>query len=212
MVSQRRKEVGAGPAPAQGEAGAPRAANAIPEESLLDAAHDLLLAVGMRRMSMADIARRAGISRASLYRRWPHVRAVVAALVTREFSALATQSPDLGGTGREAVVSAVTHLVGTLRVHPLVRKIVEVDPEFLIPYLLHRTGATSDAQLAIIEDGLRRGLRDGSVRAGDPAMLARSVLLTAWSFTLTGPVLVPEDSYDALDDELTLLLDRYLRP
>ncbi len=212
MVSQRRKDVDAGPGEPPGEVGATRAANAIPEESLLDAAHDLLLAVGMRRMSMADIARRAGISRASLYRRWPNVRAVVAALVTREFATLAAQAPDVGGTGREAVVSAVTHLVGTLRVHPLVRKIVEVDPEFLIPYLLHRTGATSDAQLAMIEDGLRRGLRDGSVRAGEPAMLARSVLLTAWSFTLTGPVVVPEDAYDALDDELALLLERYLKP
>lgn len=210
MVSQRCNEIGPAPDEPPGEVEAPRAANAIPEERILDAAYDLLLAIGMRRMSMADIARRADISRASLYRRWPNVRAVVAALVTREFSALATQAPSMAGTGREAVVSAVTHLVGKLRVHPMVRKIVDVDPEFLVPYLLHRTGATSDAQLAMIEDGIRRGQRDGSIRAGEPAMLARSVLLTAWSFTLSGPVFVPEGAFDALDAELALLLERYL--
>jgi hypothetical protein len=31
------------------------AANAIPEERILDAAYELLLAIGMKRMNMADI-------------------------------------------------------------------------------------------------------------------------------------------------------------
>ena len=61
---------------------------AIPEEQILDAAYELLLAVGMRRMSMADIARRAGVSRATLYRRWPNVAAVIGALTTRELARL----------------------------------------------------------------------------------------------------------------------------
>lgn len=43
-------------------------------------------------------------------------------------------------------------------------------------------------------------------------MLARAVLLTAWSFTLSGPVFVSAEAYPALDSELSLLLERYLRP
>ncbi|GAB3279363.1 TetR/AcrR family transcriptional regulator [Parasphingorhabdus pacifica] len=218
MVSQRRNELEVGnesrfesdEEPAQAET--PRAANSIPEQRILDAAYDLLLATGMRRMSMADIARRADISRATLYRRWPNVRAVVAALVTREFTTLAAQVESAAGTGRGSLVSAVTHVVGELRVHPLVRKIVDVDPEFLVPYLFHRTGATSDAQLGLIEDAIRQGQEDGSVRAGSRGMLARAVLLTAWSFTLSGPVFVPEHAFPELDGELSLLLERYLAP
>ena len=38
--------------------------NAIPEGRILDAAYDLLLAVGMRRMTMADVARRAEVQHA----------------------------------------------------------------------------------------------------------------------------------------------------
>lgn len=69
----------------------------------------------------------------------------------------------------------------------------------------------------MLEAGLRAGIADGSIRPGDPALLARAVLLTAWSFTLTGPVFVdaPEGAgaaVDRLDEELRLLLDRYLAP
>ena len=65
---------------------------AIPEERILDAAHDLVLAVGMRRVTMADLAREAGVSRATLYRRFANVDAVVAALVTRELAAIVARA------------------------------------------------------------------------------------------------------------------------
>ena len=51
-----------------------------------------------------------------------------------------------------------------------------------------------------------------TIRAGDPVMRARVVLLAAWSFVLTGPVLVDKRQYRALDHELAELLDRYLAP
>lgn len=190
----------------------PRPANVIPEDRILDAAYEMLLAVGMSRMGMADIARRADISRATLYRRWPNVRAVVAALVTREFGALAEQVGSPTEHGREAVVGAVVRAVGELRTHPLVRKIVEVDPEFLVPYLLHRLGTSTANHLALLDGAIRSGQADGTIRAGDPGLLARAVLLTAYSFTLSGPVLVPKEQFPALDAELSVLIERYLAP
>ena len=92
MVSQRRNSTDV--------LEPPRAANAIPEEAILDAAYDLLLAVGMRRITMADIARQADVSRATLYRRWPNVQAVIAALMTREFAQLAARHGRLARCGR----------------------------------------------------------------------------------------------------------------
>ena len=201
MVSQQRKSVAE-----------LTAANAIPEERILDAAYEQLLAVGMRRLNMADIARQADVSRATLYRRWPNVQALLAALVTREFTAAVTPRHDPAAAGRAVVVQTVVGAVGRLRTHPLLRKIVDVDPEFLVPYLLQRRGTSSDHQLALIENGVRAGQADGSIRAGAPGLLARAVLLTAWSFTLTGPVFVPKNRYRALDVELSELLDRYLAP
>ena len=189
-----------------------RAANAIPEDHILDAAYELMLAIGMRRMTMADIARRAGVSRATLYRRWPNVQAVVGALTTREFAALGPQlALGDGASVRESVVAGVVGGVRAVRVHPLTRKIVEVDPEFLLPYLLERKGTSTASQLELIEAALR--VDDGSVRAGNRHAQARAIWLTALSFVLTAPVLTDRRaSLDSLDAELRSMLDRYLAP
>ena len=77
--------------------------------------------------------------------------------------------------------------MGALRANELFRKIVHVDPELLLPYLLERRGRTQDGLLAGARGRRsREGQRDGSVRDGDPALLARSVLLTAHGFLLSG--------------------------
>ena len=189
-----------------------RAANAIPEDHILDAAYELMLAVGMRRMTMADIARHAAVSRATLYRRWPNVAAVIGALTTREFAALGTALALAdGSTVRESVVAGVVGGVRAVRAHPLTRKIVEVDPEFLLPYLLERKGTSTASQLELIEAALR--VEDGSVRAGNRHAQARAIWLTALSFVLTAPVLTDRRaSLDSLDAELRGMLDRYLAP
>ncbi|MCW2498095.1 helix-turn-helix domain-containing protein [Jatrophihabitans sp.] len=190
-----------------------RNSDRLADEGILDAAYDLLLAIGMRRLTMADIARHAGVSRATMYRRWPNVTAVVGALVTREFGRLATSLAAVPEhDARPALVAGVVQVVGAIRTHPLLRKIIEVDPELLLPYLVERRGQTTDVQLALLEAYLAAGIADGSVRPGEAALLARAVLLTAWSFVLTGPLLVSDRDCTALDAELAELLERYLRP
>ncbi|WP_035841418.1 TetR/AcrR family transcriptional regulator [Kitasatospora azatica] len=196
-----------------------KAANAIPEERILDAAYQLLLSFGMQRITMADIARQAGVSRATLYRRWGGVREVLGALTIREWTALtlAAMPGEARAIGRAELVDGVVRLVRGIRVHPLLRKIIEVDPDFLTPYLLTRRGTNTNHQLEMLTGALGLAVAEGSVRAEDPELLARAVLLTAWSFTLTGPVFTdtPDGAgpeLDRLDAELRLLLDRYLAP
>lgn len=204
--------------PESGGAGL-RAANAIDEEHILDAAYELLLAIGLRRMTMAEIGRAAGVSRATLYRRWRSVREVVAALMTREWSALAGEVFDIpADSARDRLVEGIVRIVRQTRAHPLMRKIIELDPDFLLPYLLQRRGRNTDQQLELIEQGLRAGVADGSIRAADVETQAQSLLLTAWSFALTGPVFADNAPtsesarLDALDGELRELLSRYLKP
>ncbi|MER6828655.1 helix-turn-helix domain-containing protein [Streptosporangium sp. NPDC000563] len=197
---------------------------------VLDAAREVVLAVGVRRATLTDVARRAGLSRMTIYRRWPDMRTLVADLMTREWVSVA----DRFATG-DPVTSAVA-AVRALRDHPLWRKIVEVDPELLLPYLLDRRGASHEAMLALVEAAIVRGQEGGTVRRGDPARMARAVLLTAQSFLLSGPTMLdpaapdtPDGtggpngpggpggtdapvSLDDLDAELATLLERYLRP
>ncbi|MFC7099948.1 hypothetical protein ACFQQB_05315 [Nonomuraea rubra] len=85
-----------------------------------------------------------------------------------------------------------------LRGHPLWRKIVEADPELLVPYLLDRRGASHEAILAVLEPAV-----------GDPAR-ARAVLLVAQSFLLSAPTMLDPVTLDELDAELAALLEAYL--
>src|SRR6478735_1124721 len=113
-------------------------------DAVLDAVRDCVLAVGVRRTTLTDVARRAGVSRMTLYRRWPDVRSLVGDLMTREWIALAVgampgQEP--GVPTRSRIVDGLVAGVEAFRGHPLFHKILDVDPELLLPYLLDRRGA-----------------------------------------------------------------------
>jgi len=184
------------------------------DEALLDAAREGILAVGWKRSTLTDVARRAGVSRMTIYRRWPDMQTLLGDLMTREWSTLAlgrTVADD--GPARVRVVRAVSATVAALRGNELFRKIVDVDPELLLPYLLDRRGRTQDALLELLAAVVTEGQRDGSVRAGDATLLARSVLLTAHGFALSAGTMTSDAIGLAdLDAELAVLTDHYLAP
>ncbi|WP_244945778.1 TetR/AcrR family transcriptional regulator [Gordonia zhaorongruii] len=189
------------------------AANAISEDTILDAAAALMSAIGIRRTTMADVARSADVSRATLYRHFPNVETLAAQVTTREFTRIAATAPVTDDPEtRQSMVLTLVHLVREARRHPLLRRIIELDPEFLTPYLLTRTGRTSRSQLAALEDVVGRGQANAEIRAGDTRRIATTVLQMAWSFALTGPVFTDPENIDELDAELSDLLERYLRP
>ena len=55
------------------------------DENLLTATRECVLAVGWRRTTMTDVARRAGVSRMTVYRRWPDMAALTSDVLAREF-------------------------------------------------------------------------------------------------------------------------------
>ncbi|GHK01553.1 TetR/AcrR family transcriptional regulator [Streptomyces sp. NPDC003753] len=193
--------------------------NASDGDAVLDAVRDCVLAVGVRRTTLTDVARRAGVSRMTLYRRWPDVRSLVGDLMTREWIQAATGAmpdPRPGTTTRTRIVDGLVNGVDAFRSHPLFRKIVDVDPELLIPYVLDRRGASQEALLELLADALREGHADGSVRPGHPERQARSLLLVAQSFTLSLRTMAEEDdaelSTEAFSAELRTILERTLTP
>ncbi|MET7639627.1 TetR/AcrR family transcriptional regulator [Streptomyces sp. NPDC005438] len=189
------------------------------DDPVLDAALSCVLAVGVRRTTFTDVARKAGLSRMTLYRRWPDVRALVADLITREWTAVAvgaSPAPDDPRPVREQLVEGLVGGLRTLRSHPLLRKILEVDPEMLLPYLFDRRGASQDVLLELLEEGLARGHQDGSVRPDHPRRQARSLLLVIQSYALSLQTMTEDDDPELTDttyeDELRHILDRTLTP
>ena len=181
------------------------------EDLALDAAREAILAVGWSRTTLTDIARRAGLSRMTLYRRWPVMTALLGDLMTREWEGLVTLPT--GSDPRAALIDGVVGTVAALRENELFTRIVELDPEMLLPYLLERTGRSQDRVLDLLVLGITAGQQAGAVRSGDPRVIARSILLTAHGFTLSAQTMTDDQvSADQLDAELAAILDRYLHP
>ncbi|NCL72581.1 TetR family transcriptional regulator [Rhodococcus sp. YH1] len=181
------------------------------ENQILDATRSCLLDFGLRRTTLAEVARRAGVSRPTVYRRWPDTRALVADLLTREIRAVL---PDLRGEGpvRPRVVRAVVTAVDEIGTHPLFEKILRSDPDLLMTYIVDRLGTSQHAVLEVLTGALVLGQRDGTVRAGDVRALAAFVLLTAQSVVQSAGMVTEVVDRAALLAELAHAVDTYLAP
>jgi AcrR family transcriptional regulator len=178
---------------------------------LLDAARECVLAVGVRRTTVTDVARRAGVSRMTLYRRFPDLEAILAALMTREFGRLVAQAAEQaeGATARERVVAMVVHGSRSLAHDPLFVRLLDVDPELLLPYVTRRLGGMQRIAVAAGTEAL--AARDGSVRTDvPPEVLSAAIELIARGFVLAahGELEPGMDPWA----ELGRAVDGYLRP
>jgi len=179
------------------------------DDPVLDSARACVLAVGVRRTTMTDIARRAGVSRMTLYRRFPDLEGVLAALMTREFGRLVADAAARaeGATTRARVVEMVVHGSRALAEDPLFERLLDVDPELLLPYVTQRLGGMQkmavEASARILADA------DDSVRSDvPPPTLAAGMELIARGFVLASHGDLGLDPWA----ELTRAIDGYLRP
>ena len=142
-------------------------ATRVADDLLLDAARTCVLAVGVRRTTLAEIARTARVSRMTVYRRFPDVRSVLAALMTREFGGLLRVASEQGADAahnRERLVVIAAAGIRTLSADPLFRTLLDVDAELLLPYIVERLGATQQFAEQVLRQLLEAGQEDGSIR------------------------------------------------
>lgn len=184
-------------------------------EQVLDAVGDSVRAVGVRRTTMAEIARRAGLSRSTLYTHFADVDQATAALLTRELVHLLTASvEDDEGTrsARERLVSRALRLAATVPDDPLIERILELDAQLLVPYLVQRLGSSQRAILDTVTDLVAAGQQDGSIRDGNPSAIAFSTFLVVQSFVISARIAEAEHGREAAVAELRLILERSLAP
>jgi len=179
-----------------------------PRDAYLDAARACILDVGWRRTTLTEVARRAGVSRMTIYRTWSDMPQLLGDLMTREWTAIVA-----GTTGSEELVERMVATIRALRDNELFVRIVELDPELVLPYLLARRGRSQDLILALAEEEITARQATGGVRAGNPTAIARALVLAAHGFVLSAHTMVDERATLAeLDDELRLALTRILQP
>lgn len=185
-----------------------------PRDGYLDAARECILDVGWRRTTLTEVARRAGVSRMTIYRAWSDMPALLGDLMTREWTALVTGQVDLAGEPTpERVADAMTATVEALRDNELFTRIVELDPELILTYLLARRGRSQELIIGVLAAAVTEGQRRRTIRGGDPVAIARGLVLAAHGFVLSAHTML-DDAVDnaALGAELHTLIVRSLQP
>jgi AcrR family transcriptional regulator len=176
-------------------------------DRILAAAATCVIDFGVDRVTVAEIARRAGVSRPTVYRRWPDTRSVLATLLTRHITAALDDVP-VRGSGREALVDRVVAVAEHLRSDDLVMGVLR--SELALVYIAQRLGSSQQMLIDALADDLRAAQRGGSVRAGDPRQLAAMVLLITQSTIQSAEIVRPLLDADALAAELAYSLNGYL--
>jgi len=154
--------------------------------AILDAALAEVLAHGIRRTSMVDIARRSGVARQTVYRYWPDASSLFASLVTREVVAVVPTRTDVASADELAV--ALVDAADRIRRLEIVRRLRDTDPELFSRYILERLGTSQRVILAAVAAQVAAGQAAGYVRRGDPGAIAAMLLLVLQSAVQSEPL------------------------
>jgi AcrR family transcriptional regulator len=103
--------------------------------------------VGIRRTTMEDVARRSGVGRATLYRRFPTKAALIDAVVlaeARRYLDGSAQARSHATTFEDRMVYSTMFTVTFLREHTLLKKLLRTEPETILPSLTIDAGAILD--------------------------------------------------------------------
>lgn len=162
----------------------------VPEvEQILDAALELFIQVGVKRTTIGDMARKAGIDRVTVYRRIGSKDHVVQAVATREatklFERVALEAR-AGTTLEERIENGFSSMLREIQDHQMLNRMIAIEPEAVLMQLtrdgsLILVGATT-ATMHIFEEAVE----DGILKSSD-GMLPTAELLVrvVHSFMMT---------------------------
>ncbi|MFW0783744.1 TetR/AcrR family transcriptional regulator [Gordonia sp. CPCC 206044] len=182
-------------------------------DQVLDAARRCLVRNDGRKVTIAEVAREAGVSRPTVYRRWPDMSEMIRALLTREvlgIVAAVTEATPLRTADFDAAIDQVVRVVAALRDDELVAALWREQRDFMTPYVFDRLGTSQRGVLDLLSGVISRGQTEGQVRDGDPAKMASMVLLITQS-AIQSRALVESILGDEWSIELHHALTSYLR-
>ena len=178
---------------------------------ILDAADELIERRGVHGITIAELARRAEISRPTIYRNWSDADDVVRAALLRRVESILRAFPDPART-RSALVNDVLRFTALFRSDPLYARLLDDEPEAFTRYTLQRVGSSQRMILQWLATAIGTAQVGGTVRHGEPLEIAVMLLLIAQSAVLSHGTVSELISDAAWERELRSALDGLLRP
>lgn len=179
---------------------------------ILDAAYDQFCRMGIQRSTMEDVARRSGVSRITVYRRFATKDALVEHVVRREFRRYFDQflvEIEGADTAAERVVLGFVSSLRAIRRNPLIGGLIAAEPDLLVPSMLGDGGHTLATVRQFVAGQLRREQHAGTVSAElDAELVAELMVRVSASF-----LAIPSFVVDLDDDErLAAVARQFLVP
>ncbi|MDR7172979.1 AcrR family transcriptional regulator [Nocardia kruczakiae] len=180
------------------------------EERILEAALIQFEQVGVKKTTIEDIARKAGVDRVTVYRRVGARDDVVRAVTEREVRKLLAELGELPArhdTLEGLVVDVFATVLARWRTHPLVQRMLTLEPDRLLPQLTTEGGAFFMMSVAATTEILRNAMRE----KGFPEVPDLDVRVEVVCRIVHSLILQPTGAID-LDSGLTAFARDYIRP
>ncbi|MFC5751433.1 TetR/AcrR family transcriptional regulator [Actinomadura rugatobispora] len=179
---------------------------------VLDAAYEQFCRMGIQRSTMEDVAKRAGVSRITVYRRFTTKDALVEQVVRREFRRYFDRfliDIDQAETAADRVVLGFVSSLRAIRGNPLIGGLIDTEPDLLVSSMISDGGRTLAAVREFVAGQLRQEQRAGNVPADlDTDFVAEMMVRVSASFLAIPSHLIDLDD----DDQLAAVARRFLLP
>ncbi len=191
----------------------------VGEDALFDrvaaAALDEFAEHGIRRTSMEDVARRAGVSRMTVFRRFASKQRLVEIVIAREVNR-GMQELDLlwegAGTLEDRLVAGFEFAGRYVRGHRLFDRLLRSEPDVLLPPLTLDGGPVLELYRSLIAQRLQAEVNAGRAATSDIDGVAEVIARLAISLLLTREGTITLDDPNSVRRLVNLTLLPMLQP
>ncbi|WP_320671311.1 TetR/AcrR family transcriptional regulator [Patulibacter defluvii] len=170
-------------------------------DRILDAAVEQFQAIGIRRASVGDIARRAGVGRMTVYRRFPQRDELIMAAMLREAQRVVAQiaAPLLAIEDPvEQLAEATVLAFNAIVEQPILKRVRETEPEDVGQWVTGGSGPLLTLGRSVVAALLRGHVEAGRLRPQNVDLTAELLARFTMSLIAQPETLMPIGDDDAL--------------
>ena len=184
-------------------------------DRIASAALDQFAEYGIRRSTIDDVAKWAGVSRVTVFRRFTNKERLVQFVIAREIRR-GVHELDRAWEGQGSLEDRLVHgfsfAMRFTRGHPLFGRLLHSEPDVVLPLITVDGGPALALYRSLIAQRLRDEVRAGRAATGDVDSAAEVVARMAMSLLLTPEGVINIDDLESVRSFVRLALLPMLRP